>query len=135
MYTFFHIFLQFFMKNSIIIIPHIFCAHLLSSVWLFTNPWTVAHQWNSPGKNTAGACHFLLQGIFQTQGSNQVSCISQTARWILYHCATWEAHIIGISLSVSHFYLTVGIIEPKSFIIILCNFSIWCSYRFQIDKG
>ena len=26
--------------------------------------------WDSPGKNTAVGCHFLLQGIFLTQGSN-----------------------------------------------------------------
>ena len=26
--------------------------------------------WNSPGKNTRVGCHFLLQGIFPTQGSN-----------------------------------------------------------------
>ena len=26
--------------------------------------------WNSPGKNTGVGCHFLLQGIFLTQGSN-----------------------------------------------------------------
>ena len=29
-----------------------------------------------PGKNTGVGCHFLLQGIFPTQGSNHVSCIS-----------------------------------------------------------
>ena len=27
--------------------------------------------WNSPGRNTGLGCHFLLQGIFQTQESNQ----------------------------------------------------------------
>ena len=27
-------------------------------------------QWNSPGKNTGVDCHFLLQGIFTTQGLN-----------------------------------------------------------------
>ena len=26
--------------------------------------------WDSPGKNTAASCHFLLQGICPTQGSN-----------------------------------------------------------------
>ena len=26
--------------------------------------------WNFPGKNTGVSCHFLLQGIFQIQGSN-----------------------------------------------------------------
>ena len=28
------------------------------------------HPWNFPGKNTEVSCHFLLQGIFPTQGSN-----------------------------------------------------------------
>ena len=36
--------------------------------------WTVACQlfcpWDFPGKNTEVCCHFLLQGIFLTQGSN-----------------------------------------------------------------
>ena len=26
--------------------------------------------WDSPGENTGGDCHFLLQGIFPTQGLN-----------------------------------------------------------------
>ena len=38
------------------------------------NPRTVACQaplsWDSPGKNTGVGCHFLLQGIFPTQGWN-----------------------------------------------------------------
>ena len=28
------------------------------------------HPWDFPGKNTGVGCHFLLQGIFQTQGLN-----------------------------------------------------------------
>ena len=39
----------------------------------FAIPWTIAHQsplWDSPGKSTRVGCHFLLQGIFPTQGSN-----------------------------------------------------------------
>ena len=38
-------------------------------------PWTVAwvlRAWDSPGKNTAVGCHFLLQRIFQTQESNVI---------------------------------------------------------------
>ena len=46
----------------------------LSSVWLFGTPWTVANRLlcprDLPGKNTGVSCHFLLQGIFPTQGSN-----------------------------------------------------------------
>ena len=46
----------------------------LSRVRLFATPWTVACQapllWDSPGKKSGMGCHFLLQGIFPTQGSN-----------------------------------------------------------------
>ena len=35
--------------------------------------------WDSPGKNTGVVCHFLLQGIFPTQGSNPLG------RQFLYH--------------------------------------------------
>ena len=33
-------------------------------------PTGLLYPWNSPGKNTGVGCHFLLQGIFLTQGSN-----------------------------------------------------------------
>ena len=58
----------------------------LSHVQLFATPWMVAYQapgpWDFPGKNTRVGCHFLLQEIFLTQGSNLrlLHC-----RWILYH--------------------------------------------------
>ena len=46
----------------------------LSHVRLFVTPWTVAyqapHSMDSPSKSTGVGCHFLLQGIFLTQGSN-----------------------------------------------------------------
>ena len=46
--------------------------------------------WDFPGKNTEVGCHFPLQGIFPTQGSNPHLCVSCIGRWILYHCATWD---------------------------------------------
>ena len=47
----------------------------LSHVQLFATPWTVACTkllcpWDFLGKNTGVGFHFLLQGIFPTQGSN-----------------------------------------------------------------
>ena len=46
----------------------------LSRVRLFATPWTVAHQAPPPmgfsRQDTGVGCHFLLQGIFPTQGSN-----------------------------------------------------------------
>ena len=52
----------------------------LSRVRLYATPWTVATRllcpWEFPGKNTGVGCHFLLQGIFPTQGWNPC----------LFHC-------------------------------------------------
>ena len=46
----------------------------LSCVRLFATrglkPSRVLRPWDSPGKNTGVGCHFLLQGIFPTQGLN-----------------------------------------------------------------
>ena len=48
------------------------CVH--AQLWLFATPRTVAllllRPWDFPGKNTRVGCHFLLQRIFSTQGSN-----------------------------------------------------------------
>ena len=33
-------------------------------------PTRLLRPWDSPGKNTGVGCHFLLQGIFSTQGLN-----------------------------------------------------------------
>jgi len=38
--------------------------------------------WNFPGKNTGVGCHFLLQGVFLTQGLNPRLL---SGRQILYH--------------------------------------------------
>jgi len=46
------------------------------------DPARLLCPWDSSGKNTGVGCHFLLQGIFPTQGSNPglLHC-----RQILYH--------------------------------------------------
>ena len=46
-------------------------AQCLSCVQLFVTLWTVALcPWDFPGRNTGVGCHFPVQGIFPTQGSN-----------------------------------------------------------------
>ena len=46
----------------------------INPIWLFVTLSTVAHQASCPrdfpGKNTGVGCHFLLQGVFLTQGLN-----------------------------------------------------------------
>ena len=51
-------------------------------------PTRLLRPWDSPGQNTGVGCHFLLQGIFPTQGSHPGLL---HGRWILYHWATREA--------------------------------------------
>ena len=69
-------------------------ACVLSHVWLFATPWTVAHRllypWNFPGKNTG----VVLQGIFLTQGSNpHLISPSLVGRFFTTN-ATLEAHYL-----------------------------------------
>jgi len=88
------------------------CVQLLTHVWLFATPWTVAYQApkSSPIKNTRVSCHFLLQGSSWPRDWTQVSCIGRH----------WQAD----SLPLSH----QGIVSVCLHFII-CNISI---YRKQL---
>ena len=73
-------------------------AQCLSHSTLFAVPRTVEptklpRPWNFPGKNTGVGCHFLLQGIFPTQGSNLwLPCL-----------LLWQANSLSLCLlSVCH---------------------------------
>ena len=46
--------------------------------------------WDSSGKNTGVSCHFLLQGIFPTQGSN--SCLLCLLNWQI---GSWPLASLG----------------------------------------
>ena len=49
------------------------------------------NNWDFPGKNTGVGCHFLLQGIFPTQGSNSgLPHCSQT----LYRLSYQEIYLL-----------------------------------------
>ena len=61
------------------------CAKSLQSCLIFCDelkPSRLLHPWDSPGKNTAVGCHFLLQGIFLNQGSNLSLLHVLYCRWI-----------------------------------------------------
>ena len=53
-------------------------------------PARLLFPWAFLGKNTGMGCHFLLQGIFLTQGLNPRVLRLLHCRWVLYHCTTWE---------------------------------------------
>ena len=54
-------------------------------------------SWNSPGKNTGGSSHSILQGIFQTQGSNPGLLYY---RQILYHLSLQGNLVIHICIPI-----------------------------------
>ena len=62
-----------------------------SVVYDSATPWPARlfRPWDFPGKNTGVGCHFLLQGIFPTQGSNLglLHC-----RQTLHHLSHQESH-------------------------------------------
>ena len=69
-----------------------------SHVWLFATLWTAVHQApvsvEFPGRDTIVDCHFLLQGIFPTQGSNVC----------LLH---WQVDSLPLTHHRSHIYTSV----------------------------
>ena len=75
-------------------------ACVLSRVWLFVTPWTVALwllcPWDLPGKNTRVGCHLLLQGIFVTQGLKPLPPVSpelQADSLPLSHQGSTDIHV------------------------------------------
>ena len=60
-------------------------------------PTRPLHPWDSPGKNPGVGCHFLLQGIFPTQGSNPHLLHRQANSLPL---STWEAPLPTIMYTI-----------------------------------
>ena len=71
-------------------------------IWLFATLWTVAHRllcpWDSPGKSTGVGRHFLLHGIFPTQGSNPC----------LLHLLHWQMGSLPLAPPGKHFIQIFG---------------------------
>ena len=62
-------------------------------------PWTVATRllcpWDFPGKTTGVGCHFLLWGIFLTQGSNSPFLLWQVDSLPVSHKRSlWECYLV-----------------------------------------
>ena len=75
----------------------------LSHVRLSATSWTAAHQappWDFPGQSTGAGCHFLLQGIFPSQGSNPGLPHYRQTLYCLSHQGSHYIHI-------TEYYLTM----------------------------
>ena len=56
-------------------------------------PTRLPCPWNFPGKNTGVGCHFLLQGIFLTQGLNPGLLYQQSDSLMLYPLGNHYLHV------------------------------------------
>ena len=64
------------------------CSVMSDSLWPHKlQPARLLWTWDFPGKNTRVGCHFLLQGIFPTQGLNPC----------LLHLLLWQADSLPLS--------------------------------------
>ena len=68
------------------------CSVRSNSLWPHElQPTRLLHPWDFPGKNTEVGCHFLLQGIFLTQGLNLC----------LLH---WQGDSLSLTTREAHIY-------------------------------
>ena len=72
-------------RKSLISYFFFMCTHFFSNVWLFVTPWTIVHQaslfMGLSYQEYWSGLHFLLQGIFLTQGLNL--CLLKLLHWQL----------------------------------------------------
>ena len=78
------------------------CAQSLQSCLTLCNPMDCS----LPGFFVHGIfqarkleCHFLLQEIFPTQGSNHISCVD---RWIIYPLEAWQPSLVTGEMAWKH---------------------------------
>ena len=76
--------------------------------------------WDFPGKNTGVGCFSYSRGSSQPRYQTLHLHVSGTDRWILYHCANWEAHHLAIIEHYNIFCLYIKAINHNW----LFNFSI-----------
>ena len=97
---------------------------LSDSRWLRElSPTRLLHPWDFPGKNSGMSCHFLLQGIFLTQGLNQGLLHS---RKTLYLGKKVMTNLDSILKSRDITLLTkVHIVKAMIFLVVLYGYESW----------
>ena len=109
-------------------------------------PWTVVTRllcpWNSPDKNTGLGCHFLLQGIFPTQGLNVGLPHGRQNLYHLSHQGSpgfafeellkksdfewfWGIHIDFMDFTGNiKYYVTCVLYSKEQILYLICSFSV-----------
>ena len=84
-----------------------------NSMWL--QPARLLCPWDSPGQSTGVGCHFLLQGIFLTQGLNLLLLhLSALAGKFFTSRTTWEASVFKLLLKYHVLNIAARVIFLKN---------------------
>ena len=87
------------------------CSVRSNSLWPHElQPTRLLHPWDFPGKNTEVGCHFLLQGIFLTQGLNLCLLHWQSNSWPLCHLGSQGHHHLSI-MSFNKIYISENLLS------------------------
>ena len=91
------------LSNQLILsCPLLFLPSIFPRIRVFSNG--SALPWDFPSRNTGVGCHFLLQGIFLTQGSKPMSPAWQVGSLPLTH--QWGRHThICIYIAYTNIYI------------------------------
>ena len=71
-------------------------------------PTRLPCPWDSPGKNTGVGCHFLLQEIFPTQGSNRGLPHCRQMLYHLSHQGSSDFHKLDILVEYRHLVASIS---------------------------
>ena len=82
-------------------------------------PTRLLHPWDSPGRNTGVGCHFLLQEIFPTQGSNLGL---PYCRQTLYHLSHQEV-LVDITITETESWKRLLNVEGR-YISCICHVNV-----------
>ena len=94
----------------------VICSVVPNFLWSHgLQPTRVLCPWDFPGKDTGVICHFLLQGIFPTQGSSPglLQC-RQSLYWLSYQGSHNKCKTIWILLIIHHGTRVLVNTEPMS---------------------
>ena len=82
-----------------------------------------------PRQDTAVHCQALLWGYFWPRDRTLISCGSCIGRWIIYHCATWEA-LKKINIYGKHAFDLCRM--STCFLFSHCSLTLICVYVSQV---
>ena len=80
------------------------CSQLLSHIWLFVTPWTVAGQ---TSRKEHCVATFFARASSWLMDQNCIFCITCIGRWILYTAQLGEPeHLVTVTAQQTHLFQT-----------------------------